>query len=129
MRSLTVLLALAPLLLLGCERNAHVVVDSRPILLSTPPETPLTSTGALNTTIQNVRESILAVARDLNMTVLREPPAEIEGDAILQPPTGSNIRIHYKEIAPRQIDLTVRRDTAPAGQEIDSLTRRIFTET
>jgi len=117
-------------LVLGCEQNANVRVatTSEPVLLSTPPETSLTSVGTLNTSTQDMREAILAVARDLNLGVLQSPPAGIEGEAVLSPPTGAAIRVYYKEVSPRRIDLNVRRDNAPSGQEVDSLTRRIFTE-
>src|SRR4051812_18691882 len=81
--------------LAGCEHNANVRVDSQPVLLSTPPETSLTSTGTLNTSTQEMRESILAVARDLNMAVIQSPPPGVEGEAILTAPSGPAIRVHY----------------------------------
>ncbi len=111
---------------LGCEQNGNARVGSEPVRLSMPPETPLTSTGTLHTTTQDMREAILAVAKDLNLSVLQAPPAGIEGEAILAPPSGTPIRVNFKEVAPRRVELTVRRDNAPAGQQIDSLTRRIY---
>src|SRR5678815_4335193 len=69
----TLILTLVALagLVVGCERNANVVVtSSEPVLLSSPPETSMTSTGTLNTSTQEVREATLAVAKDLNMAVL-----------------------------------------------------------
>jgi len=111
---------------IGCEHNANVRVDSQPVLLSTPPETPLTSTGTLNTSTQEVREAILAVAKDLNLAVLQSPPPGVEGEAILAAPSGGPIRVQYKEVAPRRIDLTVRRDSTNLDEQIDSFTRRIY---
>jgi hypothetical protein len=113
-------------LTLGCEQNADVRVGSQPMHLSMPPETSLTSTGTLHTTTQDMREAILAVAKDLNMSVLQAPPPGIEGEAVLAAPSGTPIRVNFKEVAPRRVELTVRRDSVPAGQEIDSLTRRIY---
>ncbi|HEV8290306.1 MAG TPA: hypothetical protein VGP94_00215 [Tepidisphaeraceae bacterium] len=114
------------LLVMGCEHNANVRVASQPVLLSSPPETSLTSTGTLNTSTQEVREAILAVAKDLNMAVLQAPPPGVEGEALLTAPSGNPIRVHFKEVAPRRIELTVRRDTTNIDEQIDSLTRRVF---
>ena len=113
-------------LAVGCEQNANVRVPSQPVLLSSPPETSLTSTGTLNTSTQEIREAILAVAKDLNMAVLQAPAAGVEGEAILTAPSGPGIRAHYKEVAPRRIEFTVRRDTNNIDEQIDSLTRRIY---
>ncbi len=113
-------------LITGCEENANVRVPSQPVLLSTPPETSLTSTGTLNTSTQEIREAILAVAKDLNMAVIQAPPPGVEGEAILTAPTGPAIRVHYKEVAPRRIEYTVRRDSTNIDEQIDSLTRRIY---
>jgi hypothetical protein len=113
-------------LVVGCEHNANVRVASQPVLLSSPPETSLTSTGTLNTSTQEVREAILAVAKDLNMSVLQAPPAGVEGEALLAAPSGNPIRVHYKEVALRRIELTVRRDSTNLDEQIDSLTRRIY---
>jgi hypothetical protein len=110
----------------GCEHNANVRVASQPVLLSSPPETSLTSTGTLNTSTQEVREATLAVARELNMKVLREPAAGVEGEALLEAPSGSPIRVHYKEILPRRVELTVRRDATNIDEQLDALTRRIY---
>lgn len=112
--------------LVGCEQNGNVRVASQPVLLSNPPETSLTSTGTLNTSTQEVREAMLAVAKELQMTVLQAPPPGVEGEALLGAPSGSAIRVHYKEIAPRRIELTVRRDSTNIDEQIDSLTRRIY---
>lgn len=113
-------------LMAGCEHNANVRVDSQPVLLSSPPETSLTSTGTLNTSTQQVREAILAVAKDLNLNVIQSPPPGIEGEAVLTAPSGPDIRVHYKEVVPRRIELTVRRDSTNIDEQIDSLTRRIY---
>jgi hypothetical protein len=129
MRNLLILAGIVGLMV-GCEQNAHVRVGTgNPVLLSSPPETALTSSGTLHTSTQNVREGLLAVARDLNLTVLQQPPAGIEGEAILQAPTGSPIRVHYRETAPGRVELTVRRDSASVDEQIDSLTRRIYDTT
>src|SRR4051812_5948556 len=123
----TSILTLALLgLIVGCEQNANVRVPAQPVLLSSPPETSLTSTGTLNTSTQEMREAILAVAKDLNMAVLQAPPPGVEGDALLAAPSGNPIRVHYKEVAPRRIELTVRRDSNNIDEQIDSLTRRIY---
>ncbi len=124
----TSILTLIPLLglIAGCEHNANVRVASQPVLLSSPPETSLTSTGTLNTSTQEVREAILAVAKDLNLAVLQAPPPGVEGEAILAAPSGSPIRVRFKEVAPRRIDLTVRRDSTNLDEQIDSFTRRIY---
>jgi hypothetical protein len=131
MRKLSIVIALLVMsaAIGGCEQNAQVVVAREPVLLSTPPETAITSMGTLNTSTQNVREAILATARDLQMSVAQEPGPGIEGEAVLTPPSGNQIRVRYREVAPNQVELTARRDGAPAGQEIDSITRRIFDET
>jgi len=121
--TLIALIALA----VGCEHNANVRVDSQPVLLSSPPETSLTSTGTLNTSTQEMREAILAVAKDLNMAVIQAPAPGVEGQAILTAPSGPPIRVEYKEVAPRRIELTVRRDSTNLDEQIDSFTRRIFT--
>src|SRR3954468_15597339 len=86
-------------LLAGCEQNGNVRVASQPVLLSNPPETSLTSTGTLNTSTQEVREAMLAVAKELQMPVLQAPPPGVEGEALLGSPSGNAIRVHYKEIA------------------------------
>src|SRR5688572_6271254 len=106
-------------LIFGCEKNATVMVESQPVLLSTPPETSITSTGALNTSTQEVREAILAVARELNMPVLQAPPPGVEGEGLLGAPSGKAIRVSYKEVSPRRIELTVRRDTTNIDEQID----------
>ncbi len=124
--SILTLIALSGLIV-GCEQNAHVRVADQPVLLSTPPETSLTSTGTLNTSTQETREAILAVAKDLNMAVLQAPPPGVEGEAILAAPAGNAIRVRYKEVAPRRIELTVRRDTTNIDEQMDALTRRVFT--
>ena len=110
----------------GCEQNAHVRVGTEPVLLSNPPETSLTSTGTLNTTPQNVREATMAVANQLQMPVLQAPPPGVEGEALLGAPSGNAIRVHYKEVAPRRIELSVRRDTTNIDEQLDALTRRIY---
>jgi hypothetical protein len=115
-------------LILGCERNASVSVGPSPVLLSTSPETSLTSMGTLNATPQNVREAILAVAKDLNLAVLTAPPAGIEGEAIFAAPSGPAVRVHYREIEPNNVEVTVRRDNVGLENQIDSLTRRMFDE-
>src|SRR5881394_2263632 len=84
-------------LIVGCEQNANVRVPAQPVLLSSPPETPLTSTGTLNTSTQEVREAILAVAKDLNLAVIQAPPPGVEGEALLTAPSGQPIRVQYKE--------------------------------
>lgn len=124
----TLTLTLIPLaaLILGCEHNANVRVASQPVLLSTPPETSLTSTGTLNTSTQELREAILAVAKDLSLAVMQAPPPGVEGEAILTAPTGNPIRVRYHEVAPRRIELTVRRDSTSIDQQIDSFTRRVY---
>ncbi len=131
MRKLTTIIALMTIsaAVCGCEQNANVVVGREPIFLSTPPETAVTSTGTLNTTTQNVREAILATARDMKLGVAQEPGQGIEGEAVLTPPSGSQIRVRFREIAPNQVELTARREGAVAGQEIDTVTRRVFDET
>lgn len=113
-------------LLAGCEQNGNVRVSSQPVLLSNPPETSLTSTGTLNTSTQEVREATMAVAKELQMPVLQAPPAGVEGEALLGAPSGSAIRVHFKEVAPRRVELTVRRDTTNIDEQLDSLTRRIY---
>jgi len=123
--SILTLIALSTLLL-GCEQNANVRVASQPVLLSTPPETSLTSTGTLNTSTQEVREAILAVGKELNLAVLQAPPPGVQGEAILTAPTGSPIRIGYHEVAPRRVELTVRRDSTNINEQIDSFTRRVY---
>jgi hypothetical protein len=112
-------------LVLGCEQNANVRVG-QPVLLSSPPETSLTSTGTLNTSTQEVREAIMAVAKELNMAVLQAPAPGVEGEAILTAPSGTPIRVRYHEVAPRRIELTVRRDSTNLDEQMDSLTRRIY---
>src|SRR5256884_186290 len=89
--SILSIIALAAFLV-GCEQNANVRVPSQPVLLSSPPETSLTSTGTLNTSTQEVREATLAVAKDLNMAVLQAPAPGVEGEAVLTAPTGPAIR-------------------------------------
>jgi hypothetical protein len=111
---------------IGCEQNANVRVSDQPVLLSSPPETSLTSAGTLNTSTQEVREATLAAARELQMAVLQAPAPGVEGEALLAAPSGSPIRVHYREVAPRRIELTVRRDTTNIDEQIDSLTRRIY---
>jgi hypothetical protein len=124
--TLTLILVALAAFVIGCEQNANVRVASQPVLLSTPPETPLTSTGTLNTSTQEVREAILAVAKELNMPVIQAPPQGVEGEALLAAPTGNPIRVHYREVAPRRIELTVRRDATNIDEQIDALTRRIY---
>ena len=126
MRTTSILTLIALGLIVGCEQNANVRVPSQPVLLSSPPETSITSTGTLNTSTQELREATLAVAKDLNLAVIQAPPPGVEGVAILAAPSGEPIRVTYKEVAPRRIDLTVRRDTTNIDQQIDSFTRRIF---
>jgi hypothetical protein len=127
MRTTSILTLIALLgLFAGCEQNGNVRVASQPVLLSSPPETSITSTGTLNTSTQETREAILAVAKDLNMPVLQTPPPGVEGEAVLSAPSGPAIRAHYKEVAPRRIELTVRRDSVNIDEQIDSLTRRIY---
>ncbi len=127
MRPTSILTLIALLgLAAGCEQNANVRVPSQPVLLSTPPETSVTSTGTLNTSTQEIREAILAVAKDLNMAVLQAPAPGVEGEAVLTAPSGPAIRVHYKEVAPRRIELTARRDSVNIDEQIDSLTRRIY---
>ncbi len=123
--SILTLIALAGFFV-GCEQNANVRVPAQPVLLSTPPETSLTSTGTLNTSTQEIREAILAVAKDLNMAVIQAPAPGVEGEAVLAAPSGPAIRAHYKEVAPSRIELTVRRDSTNIDEQIDSLTRRIY---
>src|SRR4051794_11252596 len=123
MRTTSILTLALFSLILGCEQNANVRVADRPVLLSSPPETSLTSTGTLNTSTQEVREAVLAVARDLHMAVLQASEPGIEGETILTAPSGNPIRVHYKEVAPRRIELTVRRDSTNIDQQLDSLTR------
>jgi hypothetical protein len=123
--SIFILIALFGLAV-GCEQNADVRVASQPVLLSSPPETSLTSTGTLNTSTQEVREAILAVAKDLSMAVLQAPQPGVEGEAILTAPSGNAIRVRYKEVSPRRIELTVRRDTTNIDEQLDALTRRIY---
>ena len=109
----------------GCSKTARPR-RLAPVLLSTPPETSITSTGTLNTSTQQTREAILAVAKELNMPVVQTPPPGVEGEAVLSAPSGPAIRAHYKEVAPRRIELTVRRDSVNIDEQIDSLTRRIY---
>src|SRR6185369_13335140 len=117
--TLILTLALAGIMI-GCEQNAHVRVADQPVLISSPPETSLTSSGTLNTSTQEVREATLAAARELQMAVLQAPAAGVEGEALLAAPSGNPIRVHYKEVAPRRIELTVRRDTTSIDEQIDS---------
>jgi len=127
MRTTSILTLIALVgLVVGCEQNANVRVPAQPVLLSTPPETSLTSTGTLNTSTQEMREAILAVARDLNMAVIQAPAAGVEGEAVLAAPSGPAIRAHYKEVAPRRVEFTVRRDSTNIDEQIDALTRRIY---
>jgi hypothetical protein len=124
--TLILTLVAAGFMIVGCEQNGNVRVASEPVLLSNPPETSLTSTGTLNTSTQNVREATLAVAKELQMPVLQAPPPGVEGEALLGAPSGNAIRVHYKEVAPRRIELTVRRDTTNIDEQLDALTRRIY---
>src|SRR5258706_10376360 len=127
MRTTSILTLIALLgLIAGCEQNANVRVPSQPVLLSSPPETSITSTGTLNTSTQEVREATLAVAKDLSLAIIQAPEAGVESEAILTAPSGEPIRVHYKEVAPRRIELTVRRDTTNINEQIDSFTRRIY---
>jgi hypothetical protein len=124
----TLILTLVALagMIVGCEQNGNVRVASQPVLLSSPPETPLTSTGTLNTSTQEVREATLAVAKELNMAVIQAPAPGVEGDTLLTAPSGNPIRVHYREVAPRRVELTVRRDSTNIDEQLDALTRRIY---
>ena len=60
------------------------------------------------------------------MAVLQASDPGVEGETILTAPSGNPIRVHYKEVAPRRIELTVRRDSTNIDQQLDSLTRRVY---